>query len=137
MSNLKNNKILTFGIIFIAFVLIVCALLVIDNKPSGNTEGKMNVYVKVIANENVQEFNISTTRKYLGDALLDEKIISGEEGEYGIFITKAAGVEADESVEEWWCITKEGESIMEGVSQIEIADGDKYELTLKKGYDLN
>jgi len=44
------------------------------------------------------------------------------------------GRKADESKQEWWCITKGGESVSTGVDLINISDKDKYELTLMEGY---
>ena len=102
----------------------------------GNSEKSemKNIQITVVANENSQLYDVETDCKYLGDALLNEGIIKGEEGQYGLFITEVAGITADSDNEEWWCITKGGESIQLGISSIEISDGEKYELTLMVGY---
>ena len=61
-------------------------------------------------------------------------MIEGEEGPYGLFITSADGVKAEESLQQWWCITKDGEMLTTGASEAVIADGEHYELTLTVGY---
>ena len=113
------------GIALLALVLL-CAC-------APKNEGIKNITVSVIEEE-TQDFKITTERKYLGDALKDEKLIMGKNGQYGIFITTVNGITADDKKEEWWCLTKENESVMTGVDKTPISDGDKFELTLKKGY---
>ena len=66
--------------------------------------------------------------------LEENQLASGTEGAYGTFITTVDGETADESKEQWWCITKEGEMVSTSADQAPIADGDQYELTLKEGY---
>ena len=41
---------------------------------------------------------------------------------------------ADESLQQWWCITREGEMLSTGADQTPITDGEQYELTLTEGY---
>ena len=45
----------------------------------------------------------------------NEGLIEGEEGQYGLFITAVDGVKADDSKNQWWCITKNGEQVNTGV----------------------
>ena len=51
-----------------------------------------------------------------------------------MFITTVDGETADESKEQWWCITKSGEMVNTGADQTPIQDQDIFELTLKEGY---
>lgn len=44
------------------------------------------------------------------------------------------GYTADESAQEWWCLTKGGQSVNTGVDSTPIADGDAFELTLTTGW---
>ena len=70
----------------------------------------------------------------LGAALLSAGLIEGSESEYGLFVTKVDGMEANSANEEWWCLTKGGEAVMTGVDSTPVADGDKFEFTLTVGY---
>ena len=63
-----------------------------------------------------------------------EKIIEGEDGQYGLFIHTVDGIKADEGKQEWWCLTKGGNNVDTGVDLTPIQDGDSFELTLKVGY---
>ena len=49
-----------------------------------------------------------------------------------VSITEVNGRKADNSKQEWWCITKDGEFSDYGVDMLIIQDKDKYELTLWK-----
>ena len=70
------------------------------------------------------------------DALDEQKLIEGTESEYGIYIKTVDGITANEENQEWWCITKGGETLFTGADTTPIADGDHFELTLTVGYDF-
>ena len=55
-------------------------------------------------------------------------------GPYGLFITAVDGEKADDTKQQWWCITKGGETVNTSAEQTPIADGDRFELTMKEGY---
>ena len=78
---------------------------------------------------------IHTDAEFLRGALDEEEgLVIGEEGPYGLFIKTVNGVTADDSKQQWWCITKGGEDVFTGAESTPIADGDKFEITLKTGY---
>ncbi len=128
-----KKKVLSVSL-FLAVLLILAGVALSFFGGNSEKSDMKNIQITVVANENSQLYDIETDCKYLGDALLNEGIIKGEEGQYGLFITEVAGIKADSDNEEWWCITKGGESIQLGISSIEISDGEKYELTLMVGY---
>jgi len=98
-------------------------------------DGSKNITIEVIIeDEVVRTVEISTDAEYLREALEEESLIEGNESEYGFFITAVNGRAADDSKQEWWMITKNGETHMIGVSETPVADGEKYELTLVVGY---
>ena len=75
-----------------------------------------------------------TGGEYLGPALQSEGLIDGTQSEFGLYITTVDGYTADESAQEWWCLTKGGQSVNTGVDSTPIADGDAFELTLTTGW---
>ena len=81
-----------------------------------------------------KDFAFKTEREMLGDALLDEKLVEGEEGPYGLFVQTVDGETADEENQEWWCLTKGGEQLETGVDSTPVEDGATYELTLTVGW---
>ena len=96
--------------------------------------GSKTVTIEVAAPDFSNTHKIKTDAEYLGDALKEEGIIEGEKGQYGLFITSVDSIKAEDSKQQWWCITKGGADVMTGVDVTPIADGDNFELTLKEGY---
>lgn len=98
-------------------------------------EGQKQIVVEVIhKDESTKEFNLTTTKEYLGEVLKEQAIVEGEEGDYGLFVTMADGEEADSEAEEWWCLTKDSQMLETSVDQTIVEDGGHYELTLIVGY---
>ncbi len=97
--------------------------------------GSKTVTVDVIhGDESTKEFVIKTDAENLRGALEQENLIAGTESEYGIYIQTVDGETADESVQQWWCITRDGEMLMTGADDTMIADQEHYELTLTTGW---
>ena len=98
-------------------------------------EGAKALTVAVVHKDgNTKNFDFRTDAEYLAEALLEQQIVEDNQGPYGLYILTADGETADESNQEWWCITKSGEALMTGASEIPVADGESYELTLTVGY---
>ena len=99
------------------------------------TEGEKEVTIVVVHGDQTEKtFQYHTDAEYLVEVLKENELVSGEEGEYGLFIKTADGETADESKQQWWCITKGGEQVNTSADQTPIADGEQFELTLKEGY---
>ena len=94
-------------------------------------EGAKTVVVEVVhADESAKEFTYHTDAEYLGELLLAEKLVEGDDSGFGLFITTVDGETAQDSLRQWWCITKGGEKVDTGVDATPIADGDHFELTM-------
>lgn len=97
-------------------------------------EGAKEITIEVtFLDQTTKEHVIHTDAEYLGDALLAEGLISGSQGEYGLFIDTVDGVLADSSKGEWWTFTKDGEWVTTGADLTPIADGDHYEFSVYVG----
>jgi len=129
-----KNKILSVLLVIFALLVVAALALFIFGGNTEKNEGEISVSVSVTNGGKTEEHTIKTTCDNLGDALLQSGLIKGDDGEYGLYITEVTGIAADAEKEQWWCITKGGETVQTGVSQIKISDGEKYELTLKEGY---
>lgn len=133
----KEQKNIKRSIFAIAALLIVIATLfgVYQFTRGSVTQGAKSITVDVIHKDGSQKtFNYHTDREYLGEVLTDEELVSGDIGAYGMFITTVDGETADDTNQEWWCITKGNEQLNTSADQTPIADGDNYELTLTVGY---
>ena len=79
-------------------------------------------------------FTHSTDQEYLRGALEEMGIVEGEESTYGMWVTAVDFETADESKQQWWGYTVNGEFSSYGVDSQVIADGDEFTFTLNVGY---
>lgn len=129
----KNRNILIAAAVLL--VLVAGALIVfLTNRPAASV-GDKTVTVEVVHGDGSENtFSIATDEQTLRGALEQEQLIDGTESEYGIYILTVDGETADESQQQWWSITQDGEMCMYGADELMIADGDHYELTLVTGW---
>ena len=123
--------------VFIVLAVVVAAALLTGVyfvfRPTGEA-GAKTVTLSVVLPEGTKEHQIETDAAYLGEALKEKGLISGSEGAYGLFVTEVDGVVADESLQQWWCLTKGGEAVTTGIDSTPISNGERFELTLTTGY---
>lgn len=79
---------------------------------------------------------LETEKENLWDAMEEAGLIEGKDSTYGKFVTAVDGETADESLEQWWGYTKDGEYVDTACDSTPIADGDHFEFTLNTGYDI-
>ena len=87
---------------------------------------------------------LDKTIEYLGykesilDALLNDSEVGleGSTGEYGFFITKVKGIEANAAENEYWQILVDGVPSAVGISSLELAYGQTLSLELSQWQDL-
>lgn len=119
-------------------LLVLCcvlALIVFFQTRSDTAAGEKHITISVVHSDSSKStFSYDTDAEYLGEVLTEEGLAEGTEGPYGMFITTVDGETADDSKEQWWCITKDGEMVNTGADQTPIQDQDQFELTLKEGY---
>ena len=127
---MRGNKKTLFAVAALAVVAALMLGLWYFTRPETQVGDKTVVVEVVHADGNSREFTCQTDEEYLGPLLLKEELAEGEEGAYGLFITTVDGETAQDSLRQWWCITKEGERVDTGVDTTPIADGDRFELTM-------
>lgn len=134
-----QNRTLTKRAAALMLALLTCVTVFAGcgkDKSGGDSSGdKKTVAVTVTHKDgSTKDFTYETAEEMLGKALADEGLIEGEEGQYGLFVTTVDGYKADDSNQEWWCLTVDGESAMTGIDSTPIEEGKKYGLTLTVGY---
>ncbi|MBQ8910253.1 MAG: DUF4430 domain-containing protein [Oscillospiraceae bacterium] len=130
---MKNKKILIAVIALVAVAaLMVGVYFATREKP---VEGQKTITVTVVHKDGSEKlFTCKTTEEYLGPVLLAEKIVEGDMGDYGLFITAADGETADYSVDGgWWAVYKGEEQTTTGADQVVIEDGDSFRLVYTIG----
>ncbi len=96
-------------------------------------EGSKTFTVEVKAEEQSVTFTIHTNKKMVGEALLENDLISGDEGPYGLYIKKVNGITADYDIDKsYWSFYINDEYAMTGVDTTEITEGAKYQLAYTK-----
>lgn len=96
-------------------------------------EGAKTVKVVVEAEEKKVTFTIKTDAEMLGEALIENELVEGEEGEFGLYIKKVNGMTADYDVDQsYWGFFKDGEYMMTSADLTPFKDGEQYELVYTK-----
>ena len=90
--------------------------------------GEKTIYVEVVHRDaSSRQFTYQTDAEYLGDVLLEEGLVVGEDGPYGLYITTVDGEEAIYEVDNsYWAFYQGEEYAAQGADQTPIADGDHF-----------
>lgn len=96
-------------------------------------EGNKTLTVEVSAGENAITLTIKTDKETVGDALLESKVVEGEDSEYGLFIKKVNGITADYNIDQsYWAFYVNGEYATSGVDSTNIDESAVYKLEYAK-----
>ncbi|MDD6275596.1 MAG: hypothetical protein PUB20_02065 [Clostridia bacterium] len=135
---MKNKKSIIIAIIAAIAVIAAGLGLYFHFKPESSSGGNKAVTIEIVADGRTSTEKYKTSADNLGAVLVEEKIVENNQSEYGLYIQTVyidgQPRTCDDSKQEWWCITKGGETVMTGADLTPIADGDQFELTLKEGY---
>ena len=96
-------------------------------------EGKKTAVVEVKVGENQITFTIHTDKSTVGEALMEHRLVEGEDGAYGLYVKKVNGILADYDVDRsYWAFYIDGEYAMTGVDATPIKEGEIYRLEYAK-----
>lgn len=74
-----------------------------------------------------KEYTVKTDKATVGAALLEEGLIAGEEGPYGLYVKTVDGTTLDYDKDgKYWAFYIDGEYAMSGVDATEIDEGKTY-----------
>lgn len=92
----------------------------------GKGETSFNLTV-TDADGNETEFTVNTEKKTVGDALIELDFISGDEGQYGLYVKTVNGITVDYDKDgKYWAFYVDGEYAMAGVDTTEIDENVTY-----------
>lgn len=79
------------------------------------------------------KFEIRTDKKTVGEALLEVKLIEGEDGPYGLYVKTVNGITADYDADQtYWAFYINGEMAMTGVDKTDVEAGASYSFKVEK-----
>ena len=82
---------------------------------------------------NETKFLVSTNKTTVGEALLDAKLIEGEDSQYGLYVKTVNGITLDFDTDGmYWAFYVNGEYAMSGVDTTEIKTGETYTFKAEK-----
>lgn len=95
--------------------------------------GKNSFVLEVKAGEQSVKFTVNTDKEMVGEALLDNKIIEGEDGQYGLYVKKVNGILADYDTDQsYWGFYINGEYATSGVDTTKIEKDAAYKFEYTK-----
>ena len=130
----RNKKPILLAAIALVLVIALFAAVYIANRPATQAGEKTLTIIVVHADESEETFAFQTDAEYLQEALEAQNLIEGSESEFGLFVETVNGETANAALQQWWCLTKNGEMHTLGVGDTPVIDGDQYELTLTTGW---
>lgn len=102
----------------------------VTEKPSVIYKGegeKTFIFIVTDADGKNTHFMIKTDKETVGEALLDEGLISGENGEFGLYVKTVNGITYDFDKDgKYWAFYEENTYASKGVDQTPITEGAVY-----------
>ena len=123
----QRNRSILFASILLMVLAVVMSVVSHTNQPTASA-GSKQITVEVIHKDGTQaDFSYATDKEFLGELLVEEGLISGDKGPYGIYVSTVDGETADFAVDGgWWQLSQDGESVTVGADTLPITDGSTY-----------
>ena len=98
-------------------------------------EGEKLIYFDVTFSDGTTaSYAIHTDAETVGEALVGEELIAGEDSQYGLYVKTVGGETLDWDADGmYWAFYENGEYAMTGVDLTEITDGATYSFVATKG----
>ncbi len=129
---MKNKKLIVALVALVAVVGILLGVWMM-NRPETSAGTKAYTVTVVHSDGSEKKFEYTTDAEYLGDALVAEGLISGEEGPYGLTIITVDGEDAVWDTDSaYWSLYIGEEYATTGVSETPVHDGDTFKLEYTK-----
>ena len=135
MKMTRTNR----ALLFIVCMVLIAAMALFSgcsgkDEPVADVSTKSFTFIVVDADGNEKSFEITTDADTVGEALLDEELIAGEESQYGLYVKTVNGITVDYDKDgAYWSFYVDGEYAMSGVDTTEIEDGQTYSFKVEKG----
>ena len=136
----KNQTTQVFGLLRVLLLVLVAvmALSIVACGESKETDSETAVektFTFEVTGEDGQTsvFTITTEKATVGEALFDEGLIEGEDGQFGLYVKKVNGMLADYEVTgTYWAFYIDGAYGATGVDKTPVKDGATYAFKIEK-----
>lgn len=132
----KNKWSMNFFALVLALSMIVCSGCAGEvKKTASETKGVEKEFVFTVVDAEGKEtiHEIVTTKDTVGEALLEEGLIEGDEGPYGIYVKTVDGKTLDYDKDgKYWAFYVNDEYAVSGVDKTEIIEGATYAFKAEK-----
>ena len=136
MKNVMKSKVVLSVISLMLIVAMAFSFSACGNDGNTNDDAKVEksfVFKVVDLDGSEKSFDIKTDATTVGEALLAEKLIAGEVGDYGLMVDTVNGVKYDYNTDgAYWAFYVNGEYAMSGVDTTDIVDGTTYSFVATK-----
>ncbi len=137
MKNVMKSKVVLSVISLMLIVAMAFSFSACGNDGNTNNDDakveKSFVFKVVDLDGSEKSFDIKTDAKTVGEALLAEKLIAGEVGDYGLMVDTVNGIKYDYNADgAYWAFYVNGEYAMTGVDTTDIVDGTTYSFVATK-----
>ena len=137
MKNVMKSKVVLSVISLMLIVAMAFSFSACGNDGNTNNDDakveKSFVFKVVDLDGSEKSFDIKTDAKTVGEALLAEKLIAGEVGDYGLMVDTVNGIKYDYNVDgAYWAFYVNGEYAISGVDTTDIVDGTTYSFVATK-----
>ena len=124
-------------IVAMALSMTACTNNTPDSSDAGQEQGQsveQSFTFEVVDKDgNVTTFDITTDKATVGEALLEEGLIKGEDGQYGLYVTEVNGIVADYNIDQtYWAFYVDGAYASSGVDMTDVVDGATYSFKVEK-----
>jgi len=152
MKMSRNKKILLIVACVVLIAAIVLCIVLLGNKSGGQGpaapsqqvsetgatvvgEGQTQFAFTVVdADGKATQFEVHTDKKTVGEALVDAKLIEGEDSEFGLYVKTVNGITVDYDKDKaYWAFYINDEYAMTGVDATDITAGAAYTFKVEKG----
>lgn len=130
---MKNKKLVLAVIALIAVVGLMAGVFAVT-RPETVAGGKTVTVTVIHGDGSEKTFTYSTDVEYLGQVIVDEGLVNGEEGPYGLYFDTVDGETASwEENQSYWSILIGEEYATTGADGIVLTDGGLYKLVYTIG----
>lgn len=129
----KNGKLIAAAVAAVALIAVFIGIWCFTRP--GVSQGAKTITVEVVhKDESKKTFTYHTDAEYLGEVIQAEGLVSGEQGEFGLYIKVVDGETADyETDGAYWAFYQGGEYATLSVDQTPVSDGDAFSLVYTVG----